>query len=134
MTEFKKSVLDFSWNGKNEFADNQGLNNEEIFNKLFAGKEIANPSENFTADFILKAYSKWWPLGSAIGFTDADAGIIYTKWHYIKQADIKELAAHYAHEYCHCIGFVHDYDDTEQRPFSVPYAIGEIVEKIVEKM
>lgn len=134
MAEFRTSVLDFSWNGKNEFANNNGLSNEEVFNKLFSGEEIADPSQNFTADFILQAYSKWWPLGSAVGFTDADAGKIYTKWHFIKNAEIKELAAHYAHEYCHCIGFEHDYDNTPERPFSVPYAIGDIVENIIEKM
>jgi hypothetical protein len=129
--EFKLRVVNFKWKGQNQFADSAGLTNEQVYNKILSGSEIANAGNDFDADINLKAYSKGWPLGSAIGFTDPDDNLIYTKWHFIKKSTVKELAAHYAHEYCHCLGFEHDFEDTDQRPFSVPYAIGDIIEELL---
>jgi hypothetical protein len=127
---FSEMVINFTWNGNAQFANNIGLSNGQIFQKIQDGAEIASPVINNKADLNLTAYSRWWPFGSAIGYTDVAANIIYTKWFFISASSPAKLAGHYAHEYTHSLGFEHDYDVTPQRPFSVPYAIGNMVEQI----
>ncbi|MBI1287942.1 MAG: hypothetical protein GC178_10215 [Flavobacteriales bacterium] len=128
--EFKNRVLHHKWKDKEQFADNQGLTNAQILESLIAGSEIAFEGKNHAADLHLRAYRKGWPFGPAIGHADADNGEIITKWRFIKGSSVKELAGHYAHEYCHLLGFGHDYDRTEQREYSVPYAVGCIVQEL----
>jgi hypothetical protein len=127
---FRNRVLHHKWKGKEQFADNEGLSNAEILERLLAGSEIAFPGGDSKADFHLRAYAKAWPFGPAIGHADADNGEIVTKWRFIKKCSLAELAGHYAHEYCHLLGFEHDYDVTNQREYSVPYAVGYIVEEL----
>jgi hypothetical protein len=127
--KFKEQVLGHEWKGKKQFADNQGLTNAQILERLLDGSEIAFEGRNHAADFHLRAYSKGWPFGSAIGHADADKGEIITKWKFIRQSSVEGLAGHYAHEYCHLLGFGHDFDVTNQREYSVPYAIDNIVEE-----
>lgn len=38
------------------------------------------------------------------------------------------------HESCHAAGFTHDYGRTAARPYSVPYALGEIAQSLAKKM
>ena len=45
-----------------------------------------------------------------------------------------DVAANMAHEWVHKIGFGHDYYYTEDRPYSVPYAIGNIVAEVANLM
>ena len=132
--EFKQQVTEFVWNGEQIFADNDGLTNTQVYEKLLGGAELPFPAEDNEADINLTAYGKLFPLGSAIGYTDANSSTIFTKWRFVKNSEPFELAGHYAHEYCHCIGFGHDYEETDQRPFSVPYAIGDIVCDIAAKI
>jgi hypothetical protein len=128
--EFKTRVLNHKWKGKEQFADNEGLTNAQVFEKLMAGSEISNKGKDYNADLKLRAYYKMWPFGSAIGHADADKGEIITKWKFIRQSSVEGLAGHYAHEYCHLLGFGHDFDVTNQREYSVPYAIGNLVEEL----
>jgi hypothetical protein len=127
---FKNRVLNYEWNGELLFADNEGLTNSKILERLLDGSEIAFEGKNQAADFHLRSYARRWPFGSAIGYADADRGEILTKWRFIKGSSISGLAGHYAHEYCHLLGFGHDFHETSKREYSVPYAIGYIVEEL----
>lgn len=51
---FKNKILNFSYNGKNEFNFNRGMKNEEIYNLLISGKEAYNNQIDFELDFILE--------------------------------------------------------------------------------
>ena len=126
---FRGMVNTFTWNGQNQFANNAGLTNNQIFEKLIAGTSLTSPVANNIADIKLEVYAQlWWPFGPAIGYSDTENGIIYTKRHFVNSATLPQLAGHYAHEYCHLLGFEHDFNATDQRQFSVPYGIGDIVE------
>lgn len=46
---------------------------------------------------------------------------------YLESGTLKNICSTLLHEYMHTIGFSHDFWNTKRRPFSVPYAIGNLV-------
>lgn len=48
---------------------------------------------------------------------------------YLEFGEIQSLAATLLHEYMHTIGFSHDFWNTARRKYSVPYAIGQIIQE-----
>ena len=133
MPQFKDKVLHFTWDDDLTFADSSGLTNPQVFNKLISGPEIANTGLSYHAHINLRVYGKILPFLYPILFTSPDNNLINTKWDFIKSSTLPELAGHYAHEYCHCLGFEHDFDETDRRAFSVPYSIGNIVTMLSKK-
>lgn len=46
----------------------------------------------------------------------------------------EEVAAHWIHEYCHTIGFIHDFKDQAKRKYSIPYVVGDIAANILKTL
>ena len=60
--------------------------------------------------------------------------IITQNWFFKIANNDHSVAGHWVHEYAHVLGFGHDFEKTDRRPHSVPYAVGTIAEEIAEKM
>lgn len=128
--EFKERVINFK-NSKGErlFASNKGLSNEQIYQIFMEGKEILQPDTEGEMNFYLNLYNSWW--SRVIGYTDGTTNVININWKFFKTNPISDVAANLAHEWTHKIGF--DHKSAKERD-SAPYAIGNIVGDIAQKM
>lgn len=139
--KFKEFVLNYSYNyvkttgalwwkktyteKRYVFANNGGLSNYQIYNKLLSGSETLDPELDGIADVFITVDRR--NKKGVIGYTYPN-----TKWQYIyhwvlNSWGVNEIAGNIAHEWCHKIGFDHDFKRTAIRPYSVPYAIGYFV-------
>lgn len=104
---------------------------EEVYKKIMSGAETLDPVEDGEADIYVELDRSFsW---SAIGYTYEN-----TKWQWIynrffKGATVAGIAGNLAHEWCHKIGYDHEFKWTELREHSVPYAVGYYVESYSEK-
>jgi hypothetical protein len=105
------------------------LTNQEVFNKLMKGH--SQTGNNSFMD--LKLQLSYEAGGSAIGETNGDDVTTTYKEAFDRMSEA-ELAAHLTHEWTHTMEFEHSYSDgcdPGRNCFSVPYAIGNIVEIIL---
>lgn len=133
--QLKNKILSFTCSLGNRFEDNLGLNNQQVFEKLYAGKEFYDSEIDYTADLYLYRVKKNKPLirkNRAIGFGNPGENEIYTYSWWLDDATDSEYAGHIAHEWAHKIGFDHSFNNTNTRDFSVPYAFGNIVEELAK--
>jgi hypothetical protein len=129
----KQRIIDFTCVLGQRFEDNQGLSNQQVYEKLIAAAETYNPSINFQADLFLNLKRKnkpWFSRNPAIGFGSPGTKEITTYTWWFNSATEPEYAGHIAHEWVHKVGFDHEFNPTATRPFSVPYAFGNIIEKL----
>jgi hypothetical protein len=132
-TEFKSRILDHKYNGRPQFADNAGLTNAQILERIMSGVEVKEPEADSEIDLRVAVInpSLWQRFRrSVVGYTDPKNGVIHTYRTFYHDMNPHELAAHYMHEFMHCNGFHHDYYATPERPYSVPYAVGSIVSEL----
>lgn len=132
-TEFKDRVLNHTWKGRKRFADNAGLTNEEIYNKILKGAERqTNLGPNNTMDLEIELYTDNDSI--TIGYTYPSIVRIYMNTKYFNKFRPYQVADNMMHEWLHKIGFGHAVKNTPERPYSVPYAIGYIVKHIARGM
>lgn len=108
------------------FDTKDNYSNEEIYNKIMSGDEkdtnggIDHEADlNLTLDFRTST--------DAIGYTKFER--IFTFQNFFDQLEPTKLAGHYAHEYCHTLGFA-DPSDLSDISQNVPYEVGRIIEEI----
>jgi hypothetical protein len=79
---------------------------------------------------FIQSYS-WWNFGkrSEVAHED-DSGVTFNRRFYYGE-DIPSLVNTLVHEMAHAKGFEHDYGRTARRPYSIPYACGDIAENIL---
>lgn len=86
-------------------------------------------------DAILTANVKvrlkmYYSLASTVGYTYSSTDMIWTNSRFHRRMDPCDVGANLAHEALgHKLGFTHDKKATKLRRFSVPYSIGELVDK-----
>lgn len=132
--KFKAKVLEFNFQDTRyrASADEEYRNidsNEDIYNILRKGEEQGSSDG---VDFTWKLRIKLGRGLSQVGRRDGNL-IITQNWFIKRDNNDSEVAAHWVHEYLHVLGFGHDYDDTERRPYSVPYGIGGIVSDLLNE-
>lgn len=115
--EFKHWILNHP-----PFNNWLGLSNAQILAKIHSGREIDNDSPDQEADFIVCLTSDL--NDDTLGETRS--GVIYTSERYFDSHLPVNLAGHYAHEYCHLLGF-EDPNAGEDDLFNVPYQVGNFV-------
>jgi hypothetical protein len=126
--EFKYAVLAHTYQGRREFVDNNGLSNADIYRVLMNGREILNPYDNQTMDLHLVLYQPpFWKRWSVKGYTYEHTLNIWVNRNWFRYFHVSQVAGNMMHEWCHKLGFGHDFKATARRPFSVPYAVGEIL-------
>lgn len=135
--EFKKEVL------KRKFNSTNGLSNQQLYDKIMTAHEEEGPGgQEGVVDLRARVLridsdeSRWKkPCDNrTIGVDGAGTGTTaicpqtLNKW--AEDGKTEYLAAHYAHEYIHILGFHH-----EEKPKnkSFVYQIGDIVEDLAEK-
>ncbi len=134
--EFEAAVLNFSYKGDRTFHQNNGLSNEEIYEHLLTGAEDIKPEVDHVMDFDLSMYRSWNPWSKVKGYTTPDTLTIFIHSKFYRRSSWTpvDVAANMAHEWVHKMGFGHDYYYNDDRPFSVPYAIGGLVTKVAKKL
>lgn len=141
--EFKNKVLDFSYRNytgyfwwKKWFTVNgfyqSGMTNEQVYEKIMSGSESRKPEADNEADIHVVVLNK--TNSRVIGYTYpmVDTQYLYLNW--AKMLTAVELASNMGHEWCHKLGFEHDFKSTRLRPYSVPYGIGNIISDIASKL
>ena len=131
--EFKEKVINHTWNGKKTFADNKGLTNEQIYKKIIAGDEKQTRlGKNSTMDLEVELYTDNESI--TIGYTYPSIVRIYMNRKYFNKFRPFQVADNMMHEWLHKIGFGHAVNNTPERQYSVPYAVGYIVKGIAREM
>ncbi len=119
--EFKARVLAHSYQGQRTFVDNQGLSNADIYHKILHGK--------FEVEVELYHQSN-----TTIGYTYPDTKRIWVNKKYFEAYSPEQVADNLFHEWLHKIGFDHERTYSDQRNYSVPYALGYLMEELAAKI
>ena len=129
--EFRERVLNHTVNGKKTFIDNLGMTNEEIYKKISDGAEIiGDTSKNSTMNVELELFHS---ATKTIGYTYPDTNRIWINTKYFQNYTVIKVADNLMHEWMHKLGFDHDKVYSVSRNYSVPYAIGYLVEELARK-
>lgn len=131
--QFKKRILEKRYDGKKQYVDNNGLSNEQIYQKLLEGSEIFNKERDNTMDLFLAEY---FTSANVIGYTKPSIQTIYLNTKYLNNENFTEaqVAMNITHEWLHKIGFTHSFERTPEREHSVPYAVGYIMRELATRM
>lgn len=129
--EFKQEILSHTFNGEYSFANNNGLTNDEIYEVILRGAETLMPEEDEEIDVDITLY---YSNNSTVGYTYPDSTRIWVNDKFFSGFTLGKVAANVAHEWTHKIGFGHDFNRTAIRPYSVPYGVGSIIQKLVDGM
>jgi hypothetical protein len=129
---FKNRVLNYTYKGKKQFVDNQGLSNAQIYRRILDGAEImGNTRKNNTMDLEIQLYTD--NNSNTIGYTYPNIIRIFMNRKYFNNFKPHQVADNMMHEWLHKIGFTHAVEPTPERPHSVPYAIGYIVKDLASR-
>lgn len=134
---FIRTVLQFN-NSENGFNQryNLGLNNKGIYLKIINAVEENGNVERYVADLNLNLITGKHPDGRTIGFVENNSKIIHTYSNFIESLSKSKLSAHFAHEWCHLLGFKHPIDTGTNAIYlarTVPYAVENIVRTYLDE-
>ncbi len=115
LLNFKNTVNEPQFSGTS-------LSNFEVMMRLYAAQEIGSTA-NYTANLNLYMENGEDSNPNALGYYKAGKIWTYRKRFRESNMTIAKLSGHYAHEWCHALGFEHP----ENKQDSVPYAIGNLV-------
>lgn len=130
-TEFRDRVINHTYQGEKTFVDNAGLSNEEIYQKIMEGAEILLPEVDHEMDVDVTMYYK---SSSTVGYTYPDTTRTWVNSRFFNGYTPGQVAANVTHEWTHKLGFEHSFYNNSARPYSVPYAVGSIIEELVDSM
>ena len=128
--EFRLWCLNHMYEGRKGFADTD-MNNEQVYKTLMRGEEKLLPGTIGVWNFHLNAY---WSLKRVLGYTYKNVKEIWMNMRYYSKSwwSPADICGNKAHEECHKLGFEHSFRRSKKWPFTVPYAVGNKVKKIVE--
>lgn len=129
--EFKERVIGHTHNGKRTFFENNGLTNEEIYEQIMEAAETLIPEVDNEMDIDVTMYYK---RSSTVGYTYPDTTRTWVNSRFFNGYTAGQVAANSVHEWTHKIGFGHSYYNSSDRPYTVPYAIGGIIEELIDSM
>jgi hypothetical protein len=129
-SEFKERVLSHTYEGKKSYVDNKGLTNEEIYQLIIDGPETLRPEKNSQMDVELELYTN---SSNTIGYTYPNTTRVWVNTKYFNTYTPVQIADNLFHEWLHKLGFDHAVKYSKSRNYSVPYAIGYLVEELAMK-
>lgn len=130
--EFKDRIINFTYRGKKQFIDNAGRSNEEIYYMILEGAErIGNTSKNNMMDVELELYHQ---TTKTIGYTYPNTVRIWMNKKYFNRYTPLKVADNLMHEWMHKLGFGHEISWSQDRDYSVPYAVGYLVEELAPNL
>jgi hypothetical protein len=116
---FKFAVINYTRPDGSESFYQTDKSNEQVYNALSGQKW----------EYSIEFYSRC--VSTANAYVIPNEQTVYLNWCKISNNENRSIANTLVHEYTHVLGFSHDYRPTANRPFTVPYAIGSIVEKLL---
>ena len=131
-SEFRERILNHTYQGVKQFVDSNGLTNEQIYDKLLDGKETLLPVIDNQMDLQLELYANY--STSTVGYTYPNTTKIWMNRKFFDAYDPEEVSRNLFHEWTHKLGFGHDSAATSRRPYSVPYAVGKIIQDLAYKL
>lgn len=129
--EFKRRILSHRFNGRYQFAMNNGLSNAQIYRKILKGVEKLYPYDNNAMDVEVELYTDYESI--VVGFTNPRTRRIWMNTKYFNRNTPAQVASHLTHEWLHKLGFGHERDKCMNRKYTVPYAIGYIVRDLARR-
>lgn len=129
--EFKRAVIEHTWRGKRTFVDNNGLTNEEIYQKMLEASEDLRPGADRKMDLDLEVYFE---DTRTVGYTRPTVFKIWMNSKYLDKNGPAEVTTNMMHEWLHKLGFKHELHHSERRMHTVPYAIGYLMERFAKKV
>lgn len=129
--EFKQKVLNHEYQGEKTYVDNQELTNEEIYNVIMQGVETLNGEVDQEMDLDLTLY---YSNNSTVGYTYPNTNRVWINDKFFTTNTLGKVAGNIVHEWTHKLGFTHDFNRTERRNYSVPYAVGNIIQELVDSL
>ena len=129
--EFKDRILNHEYLSEKKFYFNKGLSNGQIYKKILSGMEELYPWKNNTMDVEIEFYTDL--ESNVIGYTRSDTMKVWMNNKYFNKHTLAELASNLTHEWLHKLGFDHEKERTDDRKYSVPYAIGYIVRELAKE-
>lgn len=130
--EFKERILNHTYRGKRAFANNQGLSNLQIYHRILAGVEKRYPWENNAMDLEVQLYTDL--SSNVLGYTLPFSKRIWMNTKYFNRNSVAKVAGNLVHEWLHKLGFGHSWQRTPDRKYSVPYAVGYIIQDLATEM
>lgn len=127
--EFRDAVLSNTYAGKPGFAD-ETKSPQEIYAAIRAAKENFTSEADGEVDLNVNLKTFSWFQRKTVGYTTPDSDTITTNRRFFSGYDAPEVAGHLAHEWLHKLGFEHDFQATADRPYSVPYKLGDLIERL----
>lgn len=127
---FRNAVLNYQVNGVKSFANNNGLTNQQIYDRILIASETLYPLKNNTLDAEIELY---YENSNTIGYTYASVDRIWMNTRYFDSYTSAQVAANLMHEWLHKLGFTHDFASTSMRPHSVPYAVGYMIRDLYSR-
>jgi len=128
--EFRNAVLNHTYGGEITFVDNEGLSNLQIYNKILVGAEELNRNSNNTMDMGITTY---YENTSTVGWTSTGSPNINMNTKFLDSYTASQATSNMMHEWLHKLGFSHTAYYSTSRDYSVPYAIGTIMDKLAYK-
>lgn len=122
--KFRTKVLGHTYNGSKTFVDNGGYTNAQIYQKILDGSETLQKIVDNEMDLEVEVY---YAATSTVGYTYANSKRIWVNTKFFNSYDAAGVAHNLFHEWLHKLGFAHSSSYNSARPYSVPYAIGDIV-------
>ena len=130
--EFKLRILLHRYKGGYRFAHNRGLSNYQIYKRILNGVEKLYPVKNNAMDVVIELYTN--NKSIVIGYTNPFTRKIWMNTKYFNRHTPAEVASHLTHEWLHKLGFGHEREKSNNRKYSVPYAIGYIVKEMAREL
>lgn len=124
---FRSKVLNFTYNGKKQFNNNGGYTNAQIYQMILDGMENYLKSKNNAMDLNIKVY---YQNSSTVGYTTTTSSYINMNTKFLNSYTSNQVARNMTHEWLHKLGFTHATYYSTSRNYSVPYAIGTIMEQL----
>jgi hypothetical protein len=129
--EFRDRVVNYTYEGKKTFVDNNGLTNEQVYETILKGAEkMGDTSENNTLNVELELYNS---KTTTIGYTYPSTTRIWMNTKYFDKYTPIKVSDNLMHEWMHKLGFNHAITWTSSRDHTVPYAIGYLIEELAAK-
>ncbi len=127
---FRSRILNHTYGGVKKFNNNNGLTNSQIYTKVLEGMESYLKSKNNTMDLNVKVY---YQNSSTVGYTTTTSQYINMNTKFLNSYTSNQVARNMTHEWLHKLGFGHAVSYSTSRNYSVPYAVGSIMEELAAK-
>ncbi|MDP3569143.1 MAG: hypothetical protein Q8S42_00865 [Archangium sp.] len=127
--EFRDAVLSADFAGKPGFAS-ETRSPQDVYAAIRAAKENYTDAADGEVDLNVKLENMSWFQRNVVGYTTESSDTLTTNRRFFSGFEPSEMAGHLAHEWLHKLGFEHDFKATARRPDSVPYELGDLVERL----